>query len=1594
MLIPYTEPDIFSSPSDPPSVDPIDRQMQTSISSLVPVPRVNDFAITPSVDRKVFDSWYEKFLLTITKPESILAAPQLEAFAGAIKAVPDMVGNFMAAGLMAAGDIYNPQEDVFDYSVALEPAGVEPLGISAAKGLSSLQQLAQKVYIQSQELTGTEFFKNEAKTNRERISQMTSALGFHLYANAKHFDQRLREQIDYPLAYDVGNVGGQVALSALLGSVNPTLALGVLTGNVTAIKYLENRAAGVPWAPSAVMAGVVGGAQGSVERLTLSVLYRRYASKLGFIGDIILANAAEEGIQEGIDIGAEVFVGRREFDLVEDTKQTLYNTFLGALGGGMSAPVVFAAHGRIVKNLEKAGVSSEIRDSLATKLLGLGYEVGHEMIKETTGVSQEYLDDFKAISEGAKDPKEFAQRLMEEAEQKIALIIPEQKPAVEGEKKPLVVDEAEIQKAVDEQIAHDLFEPAAEPLEPVRPDILATAKLLMKGWQAKLEEEESAVEEELSAETEGQVPSTAEETLKLNVESVGAIFKSLTSQKDSLYEDEPTLYFDIASPDGRPWTFTIRPSEATPEGIINKVKQSNPKAAETLKMPKQSKAAKLTAKLEDIRSQLENIANATLEELKKQKIIVRGSEVERIRQLAEETGRKDEAKKLKAKFKQKTADLTAMKKDAEKYLRKSLPPALRGKFTGRLNEIKTEKTFSSFIDAVSAEREVYYQKYYETKVEEALEKMVPRSERNIQKGRYGVVQLQDVANKIVSIAQMSKAEVQQQLYINTQKVNDMLLNAYSFSGKGEAQEVVDKWTNEEREVLDFETFLLSTFGAVAERTSKELKTALSELGKIQNLLRMTSQQVILARQVEKEAVKQATIAEIKGDKNVEKLRQTNLGKVVHYFKRMESGLITAPASDIGTLLNILSNIKGKDVPRRLKQLAVSYLEASRVEASFTTFLVDAYNTAMKTAYNITTEKERQDLTRQRNSFKTEDGAYINENAVNTFGEPVKGGYIWSKGTLLRYYALTHNIDGTVNAEKWEYLTGENERSAIEDDIENETLEEGSPEHAKRLKDIAGNKINPEDLERGWAQLTKDDLRYVSIIKQIYASQYPLWNSMYRKVMLTDLPMVAGEYYPEFKEVAGKEIDTVLDDLAFRFSVSVPGSFRERNPMARAPFKQLSIDDDLSTTALEMSHFMAYYSLIKDTYSLLKDPDIREAINQVTDGRALKNGKWADGNYYKQLVNRVEMIASRGRLHLQLSRAMTKYNQNLSSMFTGGQIDIGVGQVIQSLAALEYITPQELIAGILDFKNNPEAVLKLVMKSPIKQTRAQNFLLEIRDIIQSGKAGNLDILGTGGDYKTFFFLPITLGDNVSTTLGGYAVLRAIYKRTGDINLAYDKMDEYIEKTQQSARLTQLGRTQQGNWRVLFKFISYPLTATRRVINTVHEAQTGQVPWSKAGFVVFLYWGLLSALWDASKKLWEWELRDAMSAMMIGQIQAIPLLGNMIQNMIISGFNHLDAEGEKDRRYPISFVFTQPFDKVAQAFDSLLTGIEETNWERMFDGVIDMIAYPAGVKTGLPLQTKEAAKVLFRIGEQELPAEAVLHPLFGRTLGQTEKFFKEQ
>lgn len=69
-------------------------------------------------------------------------------------------------------------------------------------------------------------------------------------------------------------------------------------------------------------------------------------------------------------------------------------------------------------------------------------------------------------------------------------------------------------------------------------------------------------------------------------EAVGAKFTKKTEMKDSFYDDEPTMYFDV--PDRRnptkPWTFTIRPSEAkTPKGIIDKVAKSNPTAAKVLK---------------------------------------------------------------------------------------------------------------------------------------------------------------------------------------------------------------------------------------------------------------------------------------------------------------------------------------------------------------------------------------------------------------------------------------------------------------------------------------------------------------------------------------------------------------------------------------------------------------------------------------------------------------------------------------------------------------------------------------------------------------------------------------------------------------------------------------------------------------------------------------------------------------------------------------------------------------------------------------------------------------------------------------------------
>lgn len=58
------------------------------------------------------------------------------------------------------------------------------------------------------------------------------------------------------------------------------------------------------------------------------------------------------------------------------------------------------------------------------------------------------------------------------------------------------------------------------------------------------------------------------------ISNQGGKFTKITEQKDSLYEDEPTIYMDFPTKSGKPATFTIRPSELTPDGIANKIAQN------------------------------------------------------------------------------------------------------------------------------------------------------------------------------------------------------------------------------------------------------------------------------------------------------------------------------------------------------------------------------------------------------------------------------------------------------------------------------------------------------------------------------------------------------------------------------------------------------------------------------------------------------------------------------------------------------------------------------------------------------------------------------------------------------------------------------------------------------------------------------------------------------------------------------------------------------------------------------------------------------------------------------------------------------------
>jgi hypothetical protein len=1460
------------------------------VSGQVPINVLNQHQSVKLVDKEHYNTWYENlFQKAVSTTEG---APDviLESSVGALKALPDLTNEIIAAGLRFSGDMLMDPEaakpkDAADVLAMTSPLAGVVKGLVQAKDTFAGQGNAEEI------------LQRERKTGMKGKGQELSALGFYLHSQTKNFQEKMAGQLDHPVAFDLGSAVGQLSFSFLAATVNPQLAIAAITGQVSATKYLENRAKNVPWTASAAFSATVGLGMGQLEKITLGLLSKQFYSRLSLTLDAAISSGIQESAQSIFENTADEIIGDRDFDPVEDIRQAAYEGAIGMFAGGIAGlTTVNYAYNRVKKNLEQLGVGPRRQESLATELLKNGGDIISTLIKENSGVTDQYLDDFGKAMAGQQGMKEFFIKVDGQHDNDL------KKRFVN-----LKTDTAKVEQLIQQQevtdTANEIANPAAVPqVQEIQPDIEAAARVIIQGRQDQLEQEIMTAE--------GQISALNEELATLQTEGRGA------------------------------------------ERVLDKISQT-------------------LTHVDELYTQQRDLTDYTVDELEKQKILVKGQDVERVRKVARTVGEQQERTKLKKIFREKTASVQEVKDAIVHFVNKHIPKANRGEFLIAVRDAKTDKNLRDIGVRIYEKADEYQSKILKGKIEERLDKLKPSLDQNRnQKGRFGSAAIQDVADYIRRIAKMTKEQTDNKIVQNLEAIFEIVNN-------GKAGDPA---------LLAFENEMLTDFGGIAERSVEDLGKSLSALKDVTRNLRTFGQAVMqeaAARKEQRFAKIQLEILPPLMEAKLERIQNTVMGHI-REFKQKMFGWGAGSSFNLGTILKFLDNTKsGKG---ELSQLADEFIDATRREYAYNTRMVDLFQTAFKDVYGLKNASQIEEKMRKDLSFKKEDGA--SDRTIQLNNGKSKALKL-NRATIRYWYALSHNAEGDILAEAWETLTGQNAHDA-------EYKKAQDDNRAVDLSQVKGNAIPEVELQDLFSTLTQQDIDFANRQRQFYSFTYLMINGPYRRVTGVNLPQVEN-YFPIARKVdqADENLFSMLEDVSSRFAASKPGALKLRNEMANSPFKQLGDVQIMSNMILEMSHFLGSFETVRDAFSILRDPGIREAINKVSDGKQAADGDWQDGTTYKSLLSYTQMVGSRGKLHLKIHEVGQKISNNISSGLTSAQLETGLIQVMSMNAALEKMPLADFKEGVVDFFNNPGAAAKLLGRSPIMRMRYQNIVLELMDLAKSEK---MNTLTRKQDWRSHLFLPMKLGDRGSVLLGGWTVFRYEYNKTNDIKEAYKAFDHYVETTQQSGSLTQLSGSQIGYWRVFFKFLSAPQQYFRREMLIMNDFAKGRIPFKDALKGLLVYHFILSGFFNLMQNMFKIDPQDAAKSILVGPIVGIPLLGSFIEQLFLIGTNAVQyaitGEESNKRPFDVNLPALSLINDIKDALDRVEKDYEKDEFFLMMDAMIVAGENTAAITKGVPKQFGELARGILAVSQDEIPVEALGLLLYGRTLRQVKDALEDE
>jgi hypothetical protein len=760
-----------------------------------------------------------------------------------------------------------------------------------------------------------------------------------------------------------------------------------------------------------------------------------------------------------------------------------------------------------------------------------------------------------------------------------------------------------------------------------------------------------------------------------------------------------------------------------------------------------------------------------------------------------------EKERLTEKFKREAADLKEARNELAKYVR----DAFKGrevpkKFITRVAKV-TPKTLAKFLAEVDQARLDIVRPALVNQINRILGRIAPKVQAGKAAGVLKSATLQDVANELIRISKID-AVTARQLLRNKQQT---LTNYFNQDGTDNAvagEIDVDR--------LNFEMEVIQNLAGLEGKSEEELMASLSYAQQKVALLRAGGKirQEQLKQQREQERAQAISEMPKKGF--------TLIPQWLKNFTHFSSYNLSRMLDSLVGVKNVSESVLGKKI-RALE-------EAPRKEASFNFLYNNGLEQVAKRIFGIKNNKEYSDWKNDR--FK-EGGGYDSGGNIE-FNNGTTGRLMLAKADVAYWWLVTHDKNGNELPEMVEKFTGENARRALEEaaadmdgdmdvdvdgdmDVDVDGDMEAAVPAEVDLSQIKGNAIPLAHWQEMMANFESDqrNIEFVQSQRAFYNTVYSLINPVYRLYMGTDLPRVE-DYIPWYRDVGAEtEVFSALEDFNDLVQTT-PRSTKLRTPGATAAFRQVGDIEVFQYFMQEMAHFNAFALPMKDLISIIRNKEVRAAINKQTGAVELSGGQFKDSDSYKNLRRMADYIMSRGRSMNEFSFGLFNTMRSNVSIAYLGEPSKGIMQTSSMWMALSEkdITWGDWVMAFKEFLDSPAETIKLLESAPMMKFRYRDLMIEMKDAIEHIKTKNKTVGGRLRRYITpKAFYMVRFGNKIGAGISGYVVFRKVFNETGNIHEAFRRFDKHIVDTQQSAIATELSPFQvgQGN-RIISQFQS--------------------------------------------------------------------------------------------------------------------------------------------------------------------------------------------